>query len=110
MYITVRTIRSNGGELSTAVKYYYDYQVAKTNLIMQKDTLIMELLIKYTKGNVTQEDFAKGIYKYGDLEFEGDVLEFVSNDGDYHVKYEIVVPENLGNDYMYNRDSSLNLF
>ena len=66
MYITVRTIRSNGGELSTAVKYYYDYQVAKTNLIMQKDTLIMELLIKYTKGNVTQEDFAKGIYKYGD--------------------------------------------
>ena len=108
MYITVRTIISNGGEIDTAVKYYYDYETAKTNLIMQRDILTLELLIKYTKGDASFEDFATGISSYGSLTFKDDILEFVDNTGDYHIKYEIKRPENLKNDYFYNLASSYN--
>ncbi len=97
MYITVRTIISNGGEIDTAVKYYYDYETAKTNLMMQKDILLLELLIKYTKGASKIDDF--NISKYGTFEYSDTVLEFVEDTGDYHIKYEIKHPENYSKDY-----------
>ena len=98
MYITVRTIISNDGEINTAVKYYSNLELARTNLIMQKDILILELLIKYTKGNNTEfKDF--DINKYGTLITTDDVLEYIEDTGDYHVKYEIKRPENYRQDY-----------
>ena len=98
MYITVRTIILNGGEINTAVKYYSNLELARTNLIMQKDILILELLIKYTKGNNTEfKDF--DINKYGTLITTDDVLEYIEDTGDYHVKYEIKRPENYRQDY-----------
>ena len=92
MYITVRTIFSNHGDIDTAVKVYYDYEVAKTNLIMQRDILILELLIKYTGSATDLSDF--DISKYGTFTFTDNVLEFVEDSGDYFIKYEIVKPEN----------------
>lgn len=93
MYITVRTIISNTGEIDTAVKYYSSLELARTNLIMQKDILILELLIKYTKGHKTEfKDF--DINKYGTLIATDDVLEYIEDTGDYHIKYEIKKPEN----------------
>lgn len=97
MYITVRTIISNGGEIDTAVKYYYDFETAKTNLMMQKDILMLELLIKYTHGKSKIDDF--NISRYGTFEFSDTVLEFVEDTGDYHIKYEIKCPENYKQDY-----------
>lgn len=98
MYITVRTIISNGGEINTAVKYYSNLELARTNLIMQKDILILELLIKYTKGNKIEfKDF--DINKYGTLITTDDVLEYVEDTGDYHVKYEIKRPENYKSEF-----------
>ena len=98
MYITVRTIISNGGEINTAVKYYSNLELARTNLIMQKDILILELLIKYTKGSITDfKDF--DINKYGTLITTDDVLEYVEDTGDYHVKYEIKRPENYKSEF-----------
>ena len=97
MYITVRTIITNGGEIDTAVKYYYDYEVAKTNLMMQKDILLLELLIKYTNGASKLDDF--NIDKYGRFEYSENVLEFTDEAGDYHIKYEIKRPENYKQDY-----------
>ncbi len=92
MYITVRTIISNGGEIDTAVKYYYDYETAKMNLLMQKDILILELLIKYTEGKSKIEDF--DIDKYGTLTFKETLLEFIEDGGDYMIRYEIKTPLN----------------
>lgn len=92
MYITVRTIFSNHGDIDTAVKVYYDYEVAKTNLIIQRDILILELLIKYAGEFIALSDF--DISKYGSLTFTDDVLEFVEDSGDYFIKYEIIRPEN----------------
>ena len=99
MYITVRTIMSNGGEIDTAVKVYYDYETAKTNLMMQKDILLLELLIKYTNGASKIDDF--NINKYGtfEYEYENDLLEFVEDSGDYIIRYEIKRPENYKQDY-----------
>ena len=97
MYITVRTIISNGGEIDTAVKVYYDYETAKTNLMMQKDILLLELLIKYTSGASKIDDF--NINKYGAFEYENDLLEFVEDSGDYIIRYEIKRPENYKEDY-----------
>ena len=92
MYITVRTIFSNHGDIDTAVKVYYDYEVAKTNLIMQRDILILELLIKYAGEATDLSNF--DISKYGTFTFTDNVLEFVEDSGDYFIKYEIVKPEN----------------
>ena len=97
MYITVRTIISNGGEIDTAVKVYYDYETARTNLMMQKDILLLELLIKYTKGASKIDDF--NINKYGTFEYENDLLEFIEDSGDYMIRYEIKRPENYKQDY-----------
>ena len=98
MYITVRTIISNGGEINTAVKYYSNLELARTNLVMQKDILILELLIKYTQDTKIEfKDF--DIDKYGTLIATEDVLEYIENIGDYHVKYEIKRPENYKQDY-----------
>ena len=97
MYITVRTIISNGGEIDTAVKVYYDYETAKTNLMMQKDILLLELLIKYTNGASKIDDF--NINKYGTFEYENDLLEFIEDSGDYMIRYEIKRPENYNKDY-----------
>ena len=72
MYITVRTIISNGGEIDTAVKVYYDYETAKTNLMMQKDILLLELLIRYTNGASNIDDF--NINKYGSFNFLENLL------------------------------------
>ena len=94
MYITVRTIISNGGEIDTAVKVYYDYEAAKTNLMMQKDILLLELLIKYTKGATTEQLNNFDISKYGTLTTKENLLEFVEDTGDYTIRYEIKVPEN----------------
>ena len=97
MYITVRTIISNGGEIDTAVKVYYDYETARTNLMMQKDILLLELLIKYTNGASNIDDF--NIYKYGTFNFIEDLLEFIEDGGDYIIRYEIKRPENYKQDY-----------
>ena len=97
MYITVRTIISNDGEIDTAVKVYYDYETARTNLMMQKDILLLELLIKYTHGASKIDDF--NIDKYGIFKFSEDLLEFVEDSGDYIIKYEIKRPENYKEDY-----------
>lgn len=97
MYITVRTIISNGGEIDTAVKVYYDYETAKTNLMMQKDILLLELLIKYTNGASKIDDF--NINKYGTFNFIEDLLEFIEDSGDYMIRYEIKRPENYKQDY-----------
>ena len=97
MYITVRTIISNGGEIDTAVKIYYDYETAKTNLMMQKDILLLELLIKYTNGSSKIDDF--NIDKYGSFNFIEDLLEFIEDGGDYMIRYEIKRPENYKQDY-----------
>ena len=97
MYITIRTIISNGGEIDTAVKVYYDYEAAKTNLMMQKDILLLELLIKYTNGASKIDDF--NINKYGTFEYENDLLEFIEDGGDYMIRYEIKRPENYKQDY-----------
>ena len=108
MFITVRTIISNGGEIDTAVKYYYNYETAKTNLMMQKDILLLELLIKYTQGKSRIDDF--NISKYGTFEYSETVLEFVEDSGDYHIKYEIKYPENYNKTYeTLITDSSLRL-
>ena len=79
MYITVRTIKSNGKEIDTSVKIYYDYEAAKTNLMMQKDILLLELLIKYTNGASKIDDFNINIY--GTFEYENDLLEFIEDCG-----------------------------
>lgn len=97
MYITIRTIISNGGEIDTAVKVYYDYETAKTNLMMQKDILLLELLIKYTNGASKIDDFA--INKYGSFNFSENLLEFIEDGGDYMIRYEIKRPENYKQDY-----------
>ena len=97
MYITVRTIISNGKEIDTAVKIYYDYEAAKTNLMMQKDILLLELLIKYTNGASKIDDF--NINKYGTFNFIEDLLEFIEDGGDYIIRYEIKRPENYKQDY-----------
>ena len=98
MYITVKTIISSTEEIDTSVKYYSNLELARTNLIMQKDILILELLIKYTKGNEIEfKDF--NINKYGSLIVTDDVLEYVEDSGDYHVKYEIKRPENYKEKY-----------
>lgn len=97
MYITVRTIISNGGKINTAVKVYYDYETAKTNLMMQKDILLLELLIKYTNGISKIDDF--NINKYGTFNFIEDLLEFIEDGGDYMIRYEIKRPENYKQDY-----------
>ena len=98
MYITVKTIISSTGEIDTSVKYYSNLELARTKLIMQKDILILELLIKYTKGNETEfKDF--DINKYGSLIVTDDVLEYIEDSGDYHVKYEIKCPENYKEEY-----------
>jgi hypothetical protein len=97
MYITVRTIISNGGEIDTAVKAYYDYETAKTNLMMQKDILLLELLIKYTNGASKIDDF--NISKYGSFNFSENLLEFIEDSGDYMIRYEIKRPENYKQDY-----------
>ena len=94
MYITVRTIISNGGEIDTAVKVYYNYEAAKTNLMMQKDILLLELLIKYTKGATTEQLNNFDISKYGTLTTKETLLEFVEDTGDYTIRYEIKIPEN----------------
>ena len=62
MYITVRTIISNGGEIDTAVKVYYDYETARTNLMMQKDILLLELLIKYTAPFSSVSELVKSVF------------------------------------------------
>ena len=97
MYITVRTIISNGGEVDTAVKVYYDYEAAKTNLMMQKNILLLELLIKYTNGASKLDDF--NIDKYGTFIFSEDLLEFIEDGGNYIIRYEIKRPENYKQDY-----------
>ena len=97
MYITVRTIISNGGKIDTAVKVYYDYETARTNLMMQKDILLLELLIRYTNGASKIDDF--NINKYGTFEYENDLLEFIEDGGDYIIRYEIKRPENYKQDY-----------
>lgn len=97
MYITVRTIISNNGEIDTAVKVYYDYETAKTNLMMQKDILLLELLIKYTNGASKLDDF--NINKYGDFNSSEDLLEFIEDGGNYMIRYEIKRPENYKQDY-----------
>ena len=97
MYITVRTIISNGGEIDTAVKVYYDYETARTNLKMQKDILLLELQIKYTNGASKIDDF--NINKYGTFNFIEDLLEFIEDGGDYIIRYEIKRPENYKQDY-----------
>lgn len=97
MYITVRTIMSNGGEIDTAVKVYYDYETARTNLMMQKDILLLELLIKYTNGASKIDDF--NINKYGTFNFTEDLLEFIEDGGDYMIRYEIKRPENYKEEY-----------
>jgi hypothetical protein len=97
MYITVRTIISNGGEIDTAVKVYYDYETARTNLMMQKDILLLELLIKYTDGISKIDDF--NINKYGTFKYEDDLLEFIEDGGNYMIRYEIKCPENYKQDY-----------
>ena len=97
MYITVRTIISNSKEIDTAVKVYYDYEAAKTNLMMQKDILLLELLIKYTNGASKIDDF--NINKYGTFNFIEDLLEFIEDGGDYIIRYEIKRPENYKQDY-----------
>ena len=97
MYITVRTIISNGGKIDTAVKVYYDYETARTNLMMQKDILLLELLIRYTNGASKIDDF--NINKYGTFEYENDLLEFIEDGGDYMIRYEIKRPENYKQDY-----------
>ena len=97
MYITIRTIISNGGEIDTAVKVYYDYETARTNLMMQKDILMLELLIKYTKGSSKIDDF--NIDKHGIFNFTENLLEFIEHGGDYMIRYEIKRPENYKQDY-----------
>lgn len=97
MYITVRTVMSNGGEIDTAVKVYYDYETARTNLMMQKDILLLELLIKYTHGASKIDDF--NIDKYGIFKFSEDLLEFIEDSGNYIIRYEIKRPENYKEDY-----------
>ena len=97
MYITIKTIISNGGEIDTAAKVYYEYEAAKTNLMMQKDILLLELLIKYTHGTSKIDDF--NIDKYGTFKYEDDLLEFIEDSGDYIVRYEIKRPENYKQDY-----------
>lgn len=97
MYITVRTIISNGGEINTAVKVYYDYETAKTNLMMQKDILLLELLIRYTNGASKIDDF--NINKHGSFNFSEDLLEFIEDGGNYMIRYEIKRPENYKQDY-----------
>ena len=97
MYITVRTIFSNDEGISTAVKVYYDYETAKTNLMMQKDILLLELLIKYTNGASKIDDF--NINKYGSFNFSEDLLEFIEDGRDYIIRYEIKRPENYKQDY-----------
>ncbi len=104
MYITVRTIYDRG-DIDTAVKYYYDYEVAKTNLIMQRDILILELLLKYTNGDISIDDFTSNkLDQHGDFTFENDVLEFIDAYNSYIVRYEIKRPENHKNDYFYNKE------
>ena len=97
MYITIKTIISNGGEIDIAAKVYYDYEAAKTNLMMQKDILLLELLIKYTHG--TSKIVVFNIDKYGTFKYEDDLLEFIEDSGDYIVRYEIKRPENYKQDY-----------
>ena len=110
MYITVRTIYDHG-DINTAVKYYSNYETAKTNLIMQRDILILELLIKYTNGNMSIDDFtAAELEKHGELTFENDVLEFIDPYKCYVIRYEIKRPENRINDCLYNSNEyGLNL-
>lgn len=96
MYITVRTTIHNRKEdkIVTDVKYYPTYELARTNLIMQKDILILELLIKYASNSTNLDDFIEDLNEYGTLTFEGDVLEFRDFKGEYLTRYEIKKPLN----------------
>lgn len=106
MYITVRAT-SVHGEIDLAAKIYYDFEVAKTNLLIQKDILALELLIKYTNGKSNIDDF--NIEKYGTFTFTGTTLEFVDNNGDYIIKYQIMEPENHKNAELLNSAGMLGL-
>ena len=106
MYITIRAV-SVHGEIDLAAKVYYDLEVAKTNLLMQKDILMLELLIKYTNGKSKIDDF--NIDKYGTFTFTDTVLEFVEDSGNYIIKYEIMTPENYVNHELFNKAGVLGL-
>ena len=102
MYITVRTEIRENEHISTRVKYYSNYELAKSNLMMQRDILILELVLKYSEPSTSLSDYFDILDESGQLSYTDTTLEWIDNFGEYHVKYEILRPENMNNDYMYN--------
>ena len=102
MYITVRTEIRENEQISTRVKYYSNYELAKSNLMMQRDILILELVLKYSEPSTSLSDYFDILDESGQLSYTDTTLEWIDNFGEYHVKYEILRPENMNNDYMYN--------
>ena len=102
MYITVRTEIRENEQISTRVKYYSSYELAKSNLMMQRDILILELVLKYSEPSTSLQDYFDILDESGQLSYTDTTLEWIDNFGEYHVKYEILKPENMNNDYIYN--------
>ena len=102
MYITVRTEIRENEQISTRVKYYSNYELAKSNLMIQRDLLILELALKYSEPSTNLSDYFDILDESGQLSYTDTTLEWIDNFGEYHVKYEILRPENMNNDYMYN--------
>jgi hypothetical protein len=102
MYITVRTEIRENEQISTRVKYYSNYELAKSNLMMQRDIMILELVLKYSEPSTSLLDYFDILDESGQLSYTDTTLEWIDNFGEYHVKYEILKPENMNNDYIYN--------
>jgi hypothetical protein len=102
MYITVRTEIRENEQISTRVKYYSNYELAKSNLMMQRDIMILELVLKYSEPSTSLSDYFDILDESGQLSYTDTTLEWIDNFGEYHVKYEILKPENMNNDYIYN--------
>lgn len=102
MYITVRTEIRENEQINTRVKYYSNYELAKSNLMMQRDILTLELVLKYSEPSASLSDYFDILDESGQLSYTDTTLEWIDNFGEYHVKYEILKPENMNNDYMYN--------
>ena len=102
MYITVRTEITENEKVDTRVKFYANFEIAKSNLMIERDLLILELALKYANSNANLSDYFDVLDESGELTYTETTLEWIDNFGEYHVKYEILRPENIENEHIFH--------
>ena len=103
MFITVRTEIDKDENISTRIKYYQYYEMAHMQLTMERDLIILELAMKYTKPEAKISDYFSALEEAGTLTYDNNTLEWLDFSGECHIKYEILKPENLqGHENIFN--------